>query len=127
MPGILSIKLLLPLLLQPLLLLHKGLNVVPGSQLLSLAGCCLPPVLFFDACYHGIHLSPLSSKLLLQELRLVTKHGIFAGTYHQRLRRRLVLLLLLQPATLLHQLPAANAAGETQSAAAANAADATSD
>ena len=74
MPGILSIKLLLPLLLQPLLLLHKGLNVVPGSHLLSLAGCCLPPVLLFNACYHSIHLSSLSCKLLLQDLRLMTKH-----------------------------------------------------
>ena len=86
MPGILSIKLLLPPLLQPLLLLHKGLNVVPGSHLLSLASCCLPPVLFFDACYHSIHLSPLSSKLLLQDLRLMTKHGIFEAACSQQLR-----------------------------------------
>lgn len=85
MPGIFSIKLLLPLLLQPLLLLHKGLNIVSGSHLLSFASCCLPPVLFFNACYHGIHLSPLSSKLLLQERRLMTKNGIFTAACKQQL------------------------------------------
>jgi hypothetical protein len=104
-PSILSIKLSLPLLLQPLLLLHKGLHVVPGSHLLSLAGCCLPPVLFFNACYHSIHLSPLSSKLLLQDLRLMTKYSIFEAACNQQLHQRLVLLLLLQPGT--HAAPAA--------------------
>lgn len=48
--------------------------------------------------------------------------------YSQQLCCWLVLQLLLQPATvvMLHQLPATDAAGQTLSAAAANALDATS-
>lgn len=65
-PGIFRIQLLLPALLQALLLLHKGLYVIPGGHLLSLASCCLSAVLLFNASHNSIHLGPFPCKLLLQ-------------------------------------------------------------
>lgn len=98
LPGILCILLLLPALLQAVLLLHKGLHVVPGGLLLSPASCRLPAVLLFNAGYHGVHLGPLPGKLFLQGSQLMLTHAFSPTVCYQ-----LVLLLLLQ--LLLVTLP----------------------
>lgn len=102
LPGVLCILLLLPAVLQAVLLLHKGLHIVPGGLLLSPASCRLPAVLLFNAGYHSVHLGPFPGKLLLQESMLMLTCACSPTVCDQQ---PLLLLLLVRLPSLQQVMP----------------------